>query len=310
MTAVPAYFRQIARVPLLTREEEVDLFRRIERERNATRRRALKDRVIEANLRLVVSVAKRYVYSGLPLLDLIQDGNIGLMTAVDRFDYRRGFRFSTFATWWIRQAITRAVAQSGRTIRLPAHVVEALNRIGAARHALVKELGRDPTPAELAARARLTEERLTELLRAGLPPVELDAPVGEGGGLAQYIADTTAASPESAVVGSDLQAHAEALLAGLSDRERQVLAWRFGLGNGGGQTLDAIGRRLGLSRERVRQIETRALAQLRRRAGRSRGLSLVRPSCRPRPTNARSRSSRRSSSPPSTPSSSSMRRAG
>jgi RNA polymerase primary sigma factor len=304
-----AYLREIGRVPLLTADEEVDLFRRIERERNPTRRRELKDRVVRANLRLVVSVAKRYVYSGVPMLDLIQDGNIGLMRAVDRFDYRRGFRFSTFATWWIRQAISRGVADKGRTIRLPVHVVEALNRIGMAKYALAEELGRDPTRAELAARARLTPARLTEVLEAGLPTVDLDAPVGEDTALARFVADTRTASPEDAVVDQSLRTRAHELLRSLPARDRQVLAWRFGLDDGGGQTLEAIGRRLGLSRERVRQIERRALLQLRRRAGR-RGLSLGCPPCPRLPTSARSRSSRPSSSPPSTPSSSSMRKAG
>lgn len=264
--SVRAYFRQIGRVPLLTRDEEVDLFRRIEAETRPHRVRRLKDRVIQANLRLVVSIAKRYTRSGMPLLDLIQDGNIGLMNAVDRFEYRRGFRFSTLATWWIRQAITRSIANSGRTIRLPVHLVEALNRIAAARHALVRELGREPAAGELAARVHMPLDTVRRTVSAGMPLVELDASVGDDASFGMFVPDRVMASPEAALVRDDLQQHVARLLGSLAERERQVVAWRFGLGNGGEQTLEAIGRRLGLSRERVRQIEKRALERLRRRA--------------------------------------------
>jgi RNA polymerase primary sigma factor len=264
--SVRAYFRQIARVPLLTRDEEVDLFRQIEAETRPHRVRRLKDRVIQANLRLVVSVAKRYTRSGVPLLDLIQDGNIGLMKAVDRFDHRRGFRFSTFATWWIRQTITRSIANSGRTIRLPVHLVDALNRITAARSALVRELGREPTADELTARAHMSLDTVRRVVSAGMPLVDLDASVGQDASFGMFVPDRAMVSPEAALVRDDLQQQVARLLGSLDERERQVVAWRFGLGNGGEHTLDAIGRRLGVSRERVRQIEKRALDRLRRRA--------------------------------------------
>jgi RNA polymerase primary sigma factor len=263
--AVRAYFRQIGRVPLLTREQEVDLFRQIEEETDPDRVRALKHRVIQANLRLVVSIAKRYDRSGVPLLDRIQDGNLGLLKAVDRFDYRRGFRFSTFATWWIRQAVTRSIADAGRTIRLPVHVVDALNRIGAAQRALVRELGRDATPEELAPRVHMPPERVRKLLGAGMPLVDLDMPVGHDAELGMLIPDRATRSPEAAVVDDDLHEHVDWLLGSLADRERQVVAWRFGVDDGRVRTLEAIGQRLGISRERVRQIEKRALERLRHR---------------------------------------------
>jgi RNA polymerase primary sigma factor len=226
--------------------------------------RALKSHLIQANLRLVVSVAKRYGHSGIPLLDRIQDGNLGLLKAVDRFQYRRGFRFSTFATWWIRQAVTRSIADAGRTIRLPVHLGDEVNRMESARRTLTRELAREPSPEEIADRLRTTPERVQELVLFSLPLVDLDTPVGERAALAAFVPDRRAESPETSVVNDDMREYIGRLLGSLTERERQILAWRFGIDDGSAQTLEAIGQRLGLSRERVRQIELRALERLRR----------------------------------------------
>jgi RNA polymerase primary sigma factor len=226
---------------------------------------AIKHELLEANLRLVVSVAKRYGGRGLSLLDLIQEGNIGLMKAVDRFQYRRGFKFSTYATWWVRQAITRAISDYGRTIRLPVHVIESLNRLNRDRRALAHELGRDPTPRELADRMQVPVGKVQLLLEAVRQPSSLETPVGEGEetALADLLPNTTAASPEDLVSARELASEVERAMAPLSPREREILRLRYGLGTDREHTLEEIGRRLSLTRERVRQIEAKAVAKMR-----------------------------------------------
>jgi RNA polymerase sigma factor (sigma-70 family) len=223
-----------------------------------------KHELLEANLRLVVSVAKRYVGRGLALLDLIQEGNIGLMKAVDRFQYRRGFKFSTYATWWVRQGITRAVADYGRTIRLPVHVIESLNRLNRERRALTSELGRAPTVRELADRLQIPSAKVRLLLEAARTPTSLDAPLGEESEAttSDLIPDVSRATPEEAAIASDLADSVERAMAPLSEREREVLRLRFGLGAPREHTLDEIGRRLSLTRERVRQIQAKAMEKI------------------------------------------------
>ncbi|HET8912002.1 MAG TPA: sigma-70 family RNA polymerase sigma factor [Ktedonobacteraceae bacterium] len=259
--AVMTYLREIGRVPMITHEREVELAQRIEQgDRDAMKQ------FILANLRLVVSIAKRYVGRGLTLLDLIQEGNIGLIRAVQRYDWRRGHRFSTHATWWIRQAISRAVADKGRTIRLPVYVNTALNRIRRERQRLLQELGREPTEQELAEATGLDPIRMLELQAAPGAPVSLELPVGEDEEqeLGDVLADTESASPEDIATTQTLKDEVQRVLESvLTPRERLVLQLRFGLGSGQAHPLEQVGRELGITRERVRQIEAGALAKLR-----------------------------------------------
>ncbi len=259
--AVMTYLREIGRVPMITHEREIELAKRIE----SGDRDAMKQFIL-ANLRLVVSIAKRYVGRGLTLLDLIQEGNIGLIRAVQRYDWRRGHRFSTHATWWIRQAISRAVADKGRTIRLPVYVNTALNRIRRERQRLLQELGREPTELELADATGLDPLRMVELQAAPGAPVSLELPVGEDEEqeLGDVLADTESASPEDLATTQTLKDEVQRVLElVLTPREQLVLQLRFGLGNGQAHPLEQVGRELGITRERVRQIEAGALAKLR-----------------------------------------------
>lgn len=254
-----------AGMPLAAFRSRYERVRRAEEALNDVRRELL-----EANLRLVVSVARKHANRGLSLLDLIQEGNIGLMKAVDRFQYRRGFKFSTYATWWVRQGITRAIADHGRTIRLPVHVVESLNQMRRDREALKRLLGREPTPLELAERMKVPPSKVELLIAAARQPVSLDAPVGESQEteVGALLADPNAESPEDRAVRDDLASRFEDALAPLGEREREVLRLHYGLGSNREHTLEEIGRRMAITRERVRQIEARAIAKL--RAGRDR----------------------------------------
>jgi len=259
--AITAYLREIGRVPMLSHAQEIELAKRIE----AGDKEAVQQFVL-ANLRLVVSIAKRYVGRGLSLLDLIQEGNIGLMRAVQRYDWRRGHRFSTHATWWIRQAISRAVADKGRAIRLPVYVNTALNRVRRERQRLVQELGRDPSEQELADALGMDVDRLHELEAAPGTPISLELPVGEDEEqeLGDVLADEASTSPEEAATTHTMKQEVQDVLEDvLTPRERLVLQLRFGLGNGHTFPLEQVGRQLGITRERVRQIEAGALAKLR-----------------------------------------------
>jgi RNA polymerase primary sigma factor len=259
--AVKLYLQRIGRVPLLTREDEVRLAKRIE-----SNDMAAKNALIEANLRLVVSIAKRYQGRGLTLLDLIQEGNMGLIRGVEKFDWRRGFKFSTYATWWIRQAMTRALADQSRTIRIPVHMVERMNKVHAARRQLSQQLERDPTPAEIAAKLELAEAKVQELLKLGQDPVSLESPVGTGdeaAELADFIADDAGDRPLEVVARQLRDIDVQTVLDTLSERERNVIELRYGLNGRGPMTLEDIGKEVGLTRERVRQIEVQTLHMLR-----------------------------------------------
>jgi RNA polymerase primary sigma factor len=258
--AVRVYLRAIGRVPLLTREDEVRLAKRVEQNDMAA-----KNQLIEANLRLVVSIAKRYTGRGLTLLDLIQEGNLGLIRAVEKFDWRRGFKFSTYATWWIRQAITRALADQSRTIRIPVHMVERMNKVSRARRQLVQKLGREPAPEEIAELVEMSPPKVEEILKLGQEPVSLEAPVGSEEGdaaLGDFIADSAADRPLEIVANRIRSADVQRVLENLPWRERRVIELRYGLGAEGPMTLEDIGQEVGVTRERVRQIESKTLAML------------------------------------------------
>jgi len=257
--AVRSYLSEIGRVALLSAEEEVALAKRAERGDAEA-----KARLIEANLRLVVSVAKRYLGRGLSLLDLIQEGNLGLMHAVEKFDYRRGLKYSTYATWWIRQAVTRALADQARTIRLPVHMAEIINRLIRVQRDLLQELGREPTAEEIAAEMGSSPRKVREILKIGQEPLSLESPLGEEGDLqlADVIVDRDQITPVAAVSEIMQRAELRRVLGTLPPRERQVIELRFGLSDGHPRTLDEVGAQLGVTRERVRQIEAKTLAKL------------------------------------------------
>ncbi|MER6416857.1 RNA polymerase sigma factor [Streptomyces humidus] len=281
------YLREIGRIPLLTAAEEVELARRVEAGLFAEERlsgasdldselaldldrlvvmgRMAKRRLIEANLRLVVSVAKRYVGRGLTMLDLVQEGNLGLIRAVEKFDYARGYKFSTYATWWIRQAMSRALADQARTIRVPVHVVELINRVVRVQRRMLQERGYEPTPEEVAGQLDLPPERVGEVLRLAQEPVSLHAPVGEEDDVAlgDLIEDGDAASPVESAAFLLLREHLHAVLSTLGERERKVVQLRYGLADGRPRTLEEIGRIFGVTRERIRQIESKTLNKLR-----------------------------------------------
>jgi RNA polymerase primary sigma factor len=267
---VRLYLREIGKVNLLTAEQEVSLARRIERGDEAARRQ-----LVEANLRLVVSIARRYVGRGMSLLDLIQQGNLGLIRAVEKFDYRRGFKFSTYATWWIRQAITRGLADQARTIRIPVHVVETVNKLMRAQRKLLQDSGRDPTPEEIGAEMGISADKVREVLKVSQVPVSLETPVGDDGDsqLGDFLEDDAAPAPPVAVEGVLQSEELIEVLSILTRRERAVLELRFGLRDGKPQTLEEVGRQFGLTRERIRQIEVKTLEKLKafREAQRLRG---------------------------------------
>ena len=290
---VRMYLREIGQVPLLTAQEEVDLAMRIEsgvlaEERiadlsasgelaamepadKAVLNRAKRDgerakqELTQANLRLVVSIAKRYLGRGMQILDLIQEGNLGLMRAVEKFDYTKGFKFSTYATWWIRQAITRAIADQARTIRIPVHMVESINKVHRHQRQMIQELEREPTVEELAVKCDLTPQRVREILRISQDPLSLDSPVGEEDDsyLADFIEDTHAIMPADVATANSLSEQIMSALDELSDREKQVVRLRFGLDGDQPQTLEEVGKQFGVTRERIRQIESKTLAKLR-----------------------------------------------
>jgi RNA polymerase primary sigma factor len=258
--AVRNYLKTIGKVRLLTKEDEVRLAKRVE-----ANDMEAKNQLIEANLRLVVSIAKRYGGRGLTLLDLIQEGNLGLIRAVEKFDWRRGFKFSTYATWWIRQGITRALADQSRTIRIPVHMVERMNRVGRARRALSQKLGREPTPEQIAAEVEMNPGQVEEILDLGREPVSLETPVGPDEGesrLADFIEGDEDEAPLEVVAGGMRQRDLEAALRSLQWRERRVLELRYGLASDEPMTLEAIGSEVGVTRERVRQIESKTLSKL------------------------------------------------
>ena len=253
------YLRSIGRVPLLSAEEEVCLAKRIERGDVAA-----KQHMIEANLRLVVSIAKGYLGRGMNFLDLIQEGSLGLIRAVEKFDYRRGYKFSTYATWWIRQSVTRAIADKGRTIRIPVHMVDRLNKVIYAERTLIQQLGRDPSAAEIAAELQCTTQEVREVQRMAQQPVSLEKPIGdeEDSALADFVEDAAAQTPFELASEALRRQSVERVLASLPQREREVLEMRYGITGDRVRTLDEVGRAFNITRERVRQIESRTLKKL------------------------------------------------
>ena len=257
---VRMYLKEIGKVPLLSAEEEIELAKRME-----LGDMEAKQRLAEANLRLVVSIAKRYVGRGMLFLDLIQEGNLGLIKAVEKFDYRKGYKFSTYATWWIRQAITRAIADQARTIRIPVHMVETINKLIRVSRQLLQELGREPTPEEIAAEMNMPVERVREILKISQEPVSLETPIGEeeDSHLGDFIQDDNVPVPADAAAFTLLKEQLEEVLSTLTEREKKVLTLRFGLEDGRARTLEEVGREFNVTRERIRQIEAKALRKLR-----------------------------------------------
>ena len=257
---VRMYLKEIGKIPLLTAEEEVELAKRMEAGDEVA-----KKRLAEANLRLVVSIAKRYVGRGMLFLDLIQEGNLGLMKAVEKFDYRKGYKFSTYATWWIRQAITRAIADQARTIRIPVHMVETINKLMRVSRQLVQELGRDPTPEEIGKEMNMEVEKVREIMKIAQEPVSLETPIGEeeDSHLGDFIPDDEAQAPAEAATFTLLKEQLLEVLDTLTPREQKVLRLRFGLDDGRARTLEEVGKEFDVTRERIRQIEAKALRKLR-----------------------------------------------
>ena len=257
---VRMYLKEIGKVPLLSAEEEIELAKRME-----LGDQEAKKRLAEANLRLVVSIAKRYVGRGMLFLDLIQEGNLGLIKAVEKFDYRKGYKFSTYATWWIRQAITRAIADQARTIRIPVHMVETINKLIRVSRQLLQELGREPTQEEIAAEMNMPVERVREILKISQEPVSLETPIGEeeDSHLGDFIQDDNVPVPADAAAFTLLKEQLEEVLGTLTEREQKVLTLRFGLEDGRARTLEEVGREFNVTRERIRQIEAKALRKLR-----------------------------------------------
>lgn len=257
---VRMYLKEIGKVPLLTAEEEIDLAKRMEEGDEEA-----KKRLAEANLRLVVSIAKRYVGRGMLFLDLIQEGNLGLIKAVEKFDYNKGFKFSTYATWWIRQAITRAIADQARTIRIPVHMVETINKLIRISRQLLQELGREPSPEEIAEEMNMSVERVREILKISQEPVSLETPIGEeeDSHLGDFIQDDNVPVPADAAAFTLLKEQLAEVLDTLTDREKKVLTLRFGLEDGRARTLEEVGKEFNVTRERIRQIEAKALRKLR-----------------------------------------------
>ena len=269
---VRMYLKEIGQYPLLTADQEIDLSKKIEAgnkpdatesEKNAAK--FVQQQLTEANLRLVVSIAKRYVGRGMPFLDLIQEGNIGLIKAVEKYDYRKGFKFSTYATWWIRQAITRAIADQARTIRIPVHMVETINKLIRVQRQLLQELGREPTPEEIGKEMNMSPERVREIQNMSQEPVSINTPIGEeeDSRLGDFIPDENAPVPADAAAFTLLKEQLVEVLDTLTDREQQVLRLRFGLDDGRARTLEEVGKEFHVTRERIRQIEAKALRKLR-----------------------------------------------
>ena len=257
---VRMYLKEIGKAPLLTAEEEIELAKRMEEGDEEA-----KKRLAEANLRLVVSIAKRYVGRGMLFLDLIQEGNLGLIKAVEKFDYRKGFKFSTYATWWIRQAITRAIADQARTIRIPVHMVETINKLVRVSRQLLQELGREPTPEEIAEKMDIPVERVREIIKISQEPVSLETPIGEeeDSHLGDFIQDDNVPVPAEAAAFTLLKEQLDEVLGTLTAREQKVLRLRFGLKDGRARTLEEVGKEFNVTRERIRQIEAKALRKLR-----------------------------------------------
>ena len=257
---VRMYLKEIGKVSLLSADEEIELAKRMEKGDEAA-----KKRLAEANLRLVVSIAKRYVGRGMLFLDLIQEGNLGLIKAVEKFDYRKGYKFSTYATWWIRQAITRAIADQARTIRIPVHMVETINKLIRVSRQLLQELGREPTPEEIAEEMDMPVDRVREILKISQEPVSLETPIGEeeDSHLGDFIQDDNVPVPADAAAFTLLKEQLVEVLSTLTDREQKVLRLRFGLDDGRARTLEEVGKEFNVTRERIRQIEAKALRQLR-----------------------------------------------